>query len=157
MRDTQKLNLLLAELGSHYGIPNLKLPAHGAVGLRLKDGSELYFEHEDAQGTLYACMPVMPLPTDGAARLKLMSAMLELNYLNVGIEHGTLSIDKEQAVCHVAFTVASLQFDVFDRGLQKLIAGRAGVLPRLQAVLRADNGTPIRARHSAATLLATFK
>jgi hypothetical protein len=58
MRDIQKLNRLLAELGTRYSIAYLKLPPHGAVGLRLKDGSE-HLEYEEDQGKLYAYTSVI--------------------------------------------------------------------------------------------------
>jgi hypothetical protein len=125
MRDIQKLNRLLAELGTRYSIANLKLPSHGAVGLRLKDGSELYLEYEEEQGKLYAYASVIDVPKDDAGRLKLFAAMLDLNYLGAGLRCGTLSIQNERAICHVSLVIADLQLDAFDRALQDLIAARS--------------------------------
>lgn len=157
MRDIQKLDLLLAQLGERYSIANLKLPAHGAIGLRLKDGSELYLEHEKAQRRLYAYISVMALPKDDAARMQLLTRMLEFNFLESGAEHVVLSIRQESAICHMSIGVAELELDAFDRSLQNLLAGRADIVEKLKA--GASNG-PARAataRHSASTLRATFK
>lgn len=160
MRDIQKLNLLLGELGSRYSISNLKLPAHGAVGLRLKDGSELYLEHAAEQGKLYAytpLTPLTPLPRDEASRLALFAAMLELNFLGCGVDHGVLSVHGDSAVCHVAFIVAGLQFETFDRALQGLITARAGMGAKLKAETAQDAGRTTKVRHSSSTLLAVLK
>jgi hypothetical protein len=157
MRDVQTLKQLLDELGSRYSIANLKLPAHGAVGLRLRDGSELYLEHAGERGELYAYTKLIPLPEDDNERLKLCLAMLELNFLGTGVEHGVLSIQRGAAVCHLSFVVAGLRFDAFDRSLQKLIAGRATLIDRLKREIRKDDGKTARTRHSSSILLAALR
>lgn len=154
MRDIQKLDVLLMELGVRYNISNLKMPSHGAVGLRLKDGSELYLEHDDAQGKLYAYMAVMDLPKDDAARLDLLTRMLQLNFLGSGVEHGVLSIEREMAICQTSFIVNGLQFDTFDRALQNLIACRSGLAAKLKT---GKTSRAPKMRHSASTLLAALK
>ncbi|MGH8806389.1 MAG: hypothetical protein ACREX0_00755 [Noviherbaspirillum sp.] len=81
MRDIQKLERLVQEPGERYSIANLRMPAHGAVGLRLKEGTELYLEHDGAQGTLYAYTPVTSVPGDEMDRLRLFEKMLQLSTL----------------------------------------------------------------------------
>lgn len=157
MREIQKLSLLLDELGDRYGIANLKLPAHGAVGLRLKDGSELYLEHAAELGRLYAYMPLLPLPAQEPARMAMMSRMLEFNFLGVEDIDGALSINRSMATVHISLSISTLQFDALDRALQQLIAVRASLVKKLKAEPTADTGPSTKARHSSSTLLAAFK
>src|SRR4051794_26763497 len=124
MSDIQKLERLIQELGDRYSIANLSMPAHGAVGLRLKDGLELYLEHDDAQGVLYAYTPVMPVPGDETARLKMFEKLLQLNYLDCGSGCGTLSVQDGSAMLHARLKVAELQFETFDRVLHDLVGSR---------------------------------
>jgi hypothetical protein len=157
MRDIQKLDLLLAGLGERYSIANLRLPAHGAIGLRLKDGSELYLEHEKGHGKLYAYTTVMAVPKDDASRLKLLNRMLEFNFLESGAESVILSIQGESAICHTSFMVAGLELEAFDRSLQNLIASRSDIAGKLRADIKNDMARTGKTRHSASTLLAALK
>lgn len=157
MHEIRKLDALFAELEARYGIANLRLPPHGAVGLRLKDGSELCLEYEEARGTLYAYSSIMPLPVDDAARLKMFAAMLALNFLDAGLDNGALSVHNDTAVCHVRLNVADLQFDEFDRALQALLACRADIAKQLEAGMAIEAPKAIRAARSTSTLLAAFR
>jgi hypothetical protein len=158
MRDGQKLDLLLTQLGVRYNIDNLKLPAHGAVGLRLRDGSALYLAHVDAHGRLYVYMPIMALPDADEARLQLFGRLLQLNFLGSDAQGGTLSVERETVMCHISFGVRQLQFEALDRSLQKLIDYRMQLLEKLKS----DTGGAARkknakTRHSASQLLASLK
>jgi hypothetical protein len=157
MRDIQKLDLLLAALGERYSIANLRLPAHGAIGLRLKDGSELYLEHEKAHGKLYAYMSVMALPKEDAARLRVVTGMLEFNFLESGAVSIVLSVREDKAICQMSFTIDRLELDAFDRALQNLIASRPAIAEKLEACIRNEPARAVTSRHSAATLLAALK
>jgi hypothetical protein len=158
MRDIQKLNVLLAEFGARYSIANLKLPVHGAVGIRLRDGTELYLEHEERQGKLYAYTPVVALPKDDASCLKLFATMLNLNFLGSGVECGTLSVWQDSAIFQMSFIITELQIDAFDRSLQKLVVCRTDLGAKLKTGMRSETGkAAAKTRHSASTLLAALK
>ncbi|RJF96846.1 hypothetical protein D3870_20910 [Noviherbaspirillum cavernae] len=157
MHDICKLDTLFAELGTRYGIANLRLPPHGAVGLRLKDGTELHLEYEKARGTLYAYCNVLPIPGDDASRLKLFAHMLELNFLDSGIDNGALSMQKDMAVCHVRFRIADVPFDAFDRALQKLLTRRLDIAKQLRAGMTSDTPKAARASRSTFTLMTALR
>lgn len=153
MRDIQKLERLVQELGGRYSIANLKMPTHGAVGLRLKDGTELYLEHDGDAGMLYAYTPVVPVPGDATARLKLFEKMLQLNYLDCGTGCGTLSVHGGTAILHVRLKIADLLFDAFDRTLQDLVGWRLDVFEKL----RADDAQSGPSTRSTSARLAAFR
>ncbi|RZI42190.1 hypothetical protein EGT07_13275 [Herbaspirillum sp. HC18] len=157
MRDIQKMNRLLDELASRYDIPNLAMPAHGAVGLRLKDGSELFLEHDESTGMLYAYMPVMPLPKDDALRSRLFARMLEMNFLGMESERTVLSVQRENATCHASFVIADLQFEAFDCGLQRLIAARSGLAGKLNAEALFEPVRTSKERYVSTALLASLR
>jgi hypothetical protein len=157
MQDIQKLDTVLAQLAQRYSINGLKLPAHGAIGLRLKDGSELYLEHEREQRKLYAYIALMRLPKEDAVRLKLLAAMLELNFLPSAAEHLILSTREESAICHTSFTIAELELECLDRSLQSLIASRTRIAEKLKAGMMNDTTRVATRRRSTSTLLAGFK
>lgn len=157
MRNIRKLDGLLKDLGTRYSIPNLRMPAHGALGLRLKDGIELYLEYEETEDTLYAYMHVMPLPKEDTLRLKLFTKMLKLNFLDSGGESISLSIEEEIAICHTRFNVDELSFDILDRSLQKLVFWRADISNKLKAEGKADVIRPAKVSHAATSLLAAFR
>jgi hypothetical protein len=157
MQDVKKLDHLLAQLAERYSISGLKLPTHGAIGLRLKDGSELYLEHEREQRKLYAYMALVALPKEDALRLRLFAAMLELNFLGAGAAQLVLSIREESAICQTSFTIAELEVDDLDRSLQNLIASRSGIAEKLKAGMMSDTTRTATRHRSTSTLLAAFK
>jgi hypothetical protein len=158
MQDSQKLGLLLTQLGTRYGISNLKLPAHGAVGLRLKDGSELYLVHDDAQSRLYVYMPVIALPGADDERLRLFGRLLQLNFLGADAEDCVLSVERELVMCHISFRIGQLRFETLDRSLQTLISHRTQLIEKLKSnVLEDGRKKTSKARHSASQLLASLK
>jgi hypothetical protein len=155
MNDVHKLNELLAALGARYSIPNLRLSPDGAIGLRLKDGSELYLEHDDERGAVYAYVKLMPLPDEDDARLKLFAAMLGMNFLESGL-NGVLSVKESAAVCHVRMKVDGLNLEAFDQALQGLLAQRKSAIDELQARMEEDALRPVKTVRSTSTLLANF-
>jgi hypothetical protein len=157
MHDVQKLNVLLAELGHRHGIAKLKLSTEGAVGLRLKDGIELFLEHDEKQGHLYAYTPILLLPKAHDVRLRLFAHMLELNFLGSGLAHGILSVQHNMAMCHASIGIANLQVDTLDQPLHQLLESRANLIDRLKACVKAETSETLRARHSTASLLAVLR
>jgi len=157
MRNIRKLDSLLTDLGTRYSIANLRLPTHGAVGLKLKNGIELYLEYEETEDRLYAYMQVIPLPKEDALRLRLFTKMLELNFLDSAGESISLSIDEDAAVCHTSFNVDKLSFDIFDRGLQKLVIRRTDIVNQLKDETKKDVAKPVKVSHTASSLIATLR
>ncbi|MFC7518719.1 type III secretion system chaperone [Herbaspirillum sp. GCM10030257] len=157
MPDVQKLNLLLAELGHRYGITNLKLSTQGAVGLRLKDGVELFLEQDSEQGRLYVYTPILSLPKANDARLRMFARMLELNFLGSSMAHGILSVQRNMAICHVSIAIADLKIDTLDQWLHYLLESRATLVNKLKTCMRANTSEALHARHSASALLAVLR
>ncbi|WP_162256936.1 type III secretion system chaperone [Noviherbaspirillum sp. Root189] len=138
-------------------IANLKLSTEGAVGLRLKDGTELFLEHDEKQGHLYVYTSILLLPTAHDVRLRLFAHMLELNFLGSGLAHGTLSIQRDMAMCHVSVAIANLQVDTLDQLLHYLLDSRANLIAKVEACIKTETSDSLRARRSTASLLAVLR
>jgi len=157
MHDVQKLNLLLTELGLRHGIANLQLSTQGAVGLRLKDGTELFLEHDEEQATLYAYTPILSLPKANDARLRIFTHMLEMNFLGSGTAHRTLSVQRDMAICHISIAIADLQMDALERSLHCLLMSRARLVERLKSSIWPEKSEVSHGRRSTASLMAVLK
>jgi len=95
---------LLAELGSHMGIPNLGFDEQGCARLVFDDQIEVNFENDAANHRLQIYTTLGNVPAENKEAL--YGALLEANLFGSGTAGATLAIDNlhgEIVLCHTFY------------------------------------------------------
>lgn len=142
---------LLAKLGSDIGLAGVAFNEEGYCSLGLEDGRVMHLDVQD--GNLVLLIGLGEAPA-GAARLKVLEALLAANAFWIGTQGATLALDAEQ---RQVLLMRKESLAVLEgRGLREVIEDMIEAAERITAVLQpageaavtaeADAGMPLDMR-----------
>jgi len=122
MKEIDKVNEILDQVGRLDGITSLRLSEQGAAKLQFAGGREVFFEYRHETSVLFLYIPLFRLPPDMARRESLMHAMLASNFLKLE-GSGELAIDEDsdQAIYQAGLDVHLLDVERLDRQIDELL------------------------------------
>jgi len=135
MNELNRINTALTEVGRRYGILALYLAPDGTCAIKLKDGTNLFFEWLEDGKKFFVYTPLINLPNDKVLRLAVYETLALLNCLS--LHHGTLAAHGPTSLVlyQIGLDTAELDADRIDDAMTNLLEERPALLARIEEAL----------------------
>ena len=157
VKETERLNGILNELGRLDGIADLRLSPSGTAALHFQGGKDVFFEYAQEARTLFIYTPLFSLPEDPDERGGLLQTMLRANFLKLDTGPGELSLDAEadKAIYQIGVNIDHLSANLLDRLIGELLTHASALRLQLQFGKAPQTARP-RTRESTSKRLRRF-
>ncbi|MES2353693.1 MAG: SMI1/KNR4 family protein [Pseudomonadota bacterium] len=135
MNELNRINTALTEVGRRYGILALYLSPDGTCAIKLKDGTNLFFEWVEHAEKFFVYTSLITLPNDKGLRLAVYETLALLNCLS--LHHGTLAAHGPTSLVlyQIVLDTAGLNADQIDNAMSNLLEERPALLARIEEAL----------------------